>query len=244
MELVGVGTTLVVVPTKPGMRAVDLVGKMLPTGIEAVGIKAVLPAPVDVMPSKESTPDTIPPRKSPEELGVAEAETEVVAEAGTLTGIVGSMLELDAVAIVLFPEEELSPSSIPMRSVPELVVELSLGLLALGVAETRPLVEPPRPRSSPMEARPEPTAPRTPPLEEAEDEGEATVEGVIDAWADELVAAAGVTEAELVVELPRPRSSPMEARLEPTAPRMPPLEEAAVEEAAAAAAAEVGVIEA
>jgi hypothetical protein len=36
----------------------------------------------------------------------------------------------------------------------------------------------------------------------------------------------------------------MEARLEPTAPRMPPLEEAAVEEAAAAAAAEVGVIEA
>jgi hypothetical protein len=221
MELVGVGTPpLVVVPPIPGMRGDDLDGKRLPAGIDTVGIKAVLPVPVGVIPSRESTPDTRPPRRSPE-VGVAEAGTEVVAEAGTLTGIVGRMLESDAVAMVLFPEEELSPSNIPRRSVPELVVELSLGLMALAVAEARLLVEPPRPRSSPREDRPEPTTPRRP--SEAET-------GVLEALAaDESVRVAGVevteAEAELLVEPPRPRSSPREDRPEPTTPRRPPLDE-------------------
>jgi hypothetical protein len=226
MELVGVGTPPLVVPPIPGMRADDLDGKRLPAGIDTVGIKAVLPVPVGVIPSRESTPDTRPPRTSPE-VGVAEAETEVVAEAGTLTGTVGSMLESDAVAMVLFPEDELSPSNIPRRSVPELVVELSLGLMALGVAEARVLVEPPRPRSSPREDRPEPTTPRRP--SEAET-------GVLEALAaDESVRLAGVevteAEAELLVEPPRPRSSPREDRPEPTTPRRPALDEdpAAVE---------------
>jgi hypothetical protein len=56
------------------------------------------------------------------------------------------------------------------------------------------------------------------------------VETVLEALAaDESVRAAGVevieAEAELLVEPPRPRSSPREDRPEPTTPRRPPLEE-------------------
>jgi len=90
-----------------GMRPVDLG--------PPVGIKAVLPVPV--RPRRESTPDTTPPRKSPE-VGVGVAKAELVAEAGTLTGIVGR----SEVEVWLPPRPKRS-----RRSDPELV-ELGVAL--------------------------------------------------------------------------------------------------------------------
>lgn len=78
-----------------GMILVDLDGKRLPLGIVAVGIKAVLPLPEEVNPSNsESTLDARPPRKSSDAedpVGVGVAEGELIAEAGTLTGMVGRL---------------------------------------------------------------------------------------------------------------------------------------------------------
>lgn len=148
--LVGVGMAPVLVPPWPGIRPVDLGGKRLPFGIDAVGIKAVLPVAVEVTPSRESTPDTRLLTTSPAvvvpEVGVVNGK--LVAEAGTLTGMVGELkASEDTVTLVLLPVEDLSPS--PKRSArsdPELVV-LEAALLSLfalevpvGVAETELVV--------------------------------------------------------------------------------------------------------
>ena len=155
--LVGVGMAPVLVPPWPGIRPVDLGGKRLPFGIDAVGIKAVLPVAVEVTPSRESTPDTRLLTTSPAvvvpEVGVVNGK--LVAEAGTLTGMVGELkASEDTVTLVLLPVEDLSPS--PKRSArsdPELVVleaklvVLEAALLSLfalevpvGVAETELVV--------------------------------------------------------------------------------------------------------
>lgn len=98
IELVGVGMTPVLVPwLRVGMIPVDLAGKELTLGIVAVGIKAVLPVPEEVGPSsRESTLDKTPPRKGSGVEDAVEFEIEVgvselVAEAGTLTGMVGRL---------------------------------------------------------------------------------------------------------------------------------------------------------
>lgn len=190
--LVGVGMAPVLVPPWPGIRPVDLGGKRLPFGIDAVGIKAVLPVAVEVTPSRESTPDTRLLTKSPEvvvpeEVGVINGK--LVAEAGTLTGIVGELkASEDTVTLVLLPVEDLSPS--PKRSArsdPELVtleaelVTLEAALLTLfalevpvGVAETELLVV----DSPKTPANPEVKPSRRPSLEDAvgvEEAGEVTL---------------------------------------------------------------------
>lgn len=80
MGLVGVGIKAVLLPPNP------IVGKvgMRPVDLGAVGMRPVLPVAVVLRPRSDSKPDPMPPRRSPVGVGVA----EVVAEAGTLTGIV------------------------------------------------------------------------------------------------------------------------------------------------------------
>ena len=170
--LVGVGMAPVLVPPWPGMRAVDLDGRRLPFGIDAVGIKAVLPVPVEVTPRTESTLDTRLPTRSPGvvvPVGVGVANGELVANAGTLTGMVGELYgSEDTVALVLLPVEDLSPKpKRAERSDPELAMleAALLILLALedpvGVADTE-VVDSPR-----MPPNPEVRSPRTLSLEDA-----------------------------------------------------------------------------
>ena len=207
--LVGVGMAPVLVPPWPGMRPLDLGGKRLPFGTDAVGIKAVLPVAVEVTPSRESTPDTRPPTRSPEVVVPDEVEVvngELVAEAGTLTGMVGELkASEDTVTLVLLPLEDLSPS--PKRSArsdPELVV-LEAALLILfalevpvGAADTELLVD----DSPKTPANPEVKSPRRPSLEDAagaEEAGEVTL-------ADEsevVVPVEGVATVEDVESPPR-----------------------------------------
>lgn len=230
--LVGVGMAPVLVPPWPGIRPVDLGGKRLPFGIDAVGIKAVLPVAVEVTPSRESTPDTRLLTTSPAvvvpEVGVVNGK--LVAEAGTLTGMVGELkASEDTVTLVLLPVEDLSPS--PKRSArsdPELVVleaklvVLEAALLSLfalevpvGVAETELVVV----DSPKAPANPEVKSSRRLSLEDAvvvEEAGEVTladesevavaVEDVVpveDAVAVEDAAVEGVVAVEEVESPPR-----------------------------------------
>lgn len=230
--LVGVGMAPVLVPPWPGIRPVDLGGKRLPFGIDAVGIKAVLPVAVEVTPSRESTPDTRLLTTSPAvvvpEVGVVNGK--LVAEAGTLTGMVGELkASEDTVTLVLLPVEDLSPS--PKRSArsdPELVVleaklvVLEAALLSLfalevpvGVAETELMVV----DSPKAPANPEVKSSRRLSLEDAvvvEEAGEVTladesevavaVEDVVpveDAVAVEDAAVEGVVAVEEVESPPR-----------------------------------------
>ena len=92
--LVGVGMAPVLVPPWPGMRPVDLDGRRPPFGIDAVGIKAVLPVPVDVAPRMGSALDTRLLTRSPGvvvPVGVGMASGELVENAGTLAGMVGKL---------------------------------------------------------------------------------------------------------------------------------------------------------
>lgn len=229
--LVGVGMAPVLVPPWPGIRPVDLGGKRLPFGIDAVGIKAVLPVAVEVTPSRESAPDTRLLTTSPAvvvpEVGVVNGK--LVAEAGTLTGMVGELkASEDTVTLVLLPVEDLSPS--PKRSArsdPELVVleaklvVLEAALLSLfalevpvGVAETELVVV----DSPKAPANPEVKSSRRLSLEDAvvEEAGEVTladesevavaVEDVVpveDAVAVEDAAVEGVVAVEEVESPPR-----------------------------------------
>jgi hypothetical protein len=226
MELVGVGISAVLLPPSPivgsvGIRPVDL---GLPVGIEAVGINAVLPVPV--RPRRESTPEVSPPSKSPE-VGVGVTKTELVAEAGTLTGIVGRLEVSNAVALVLLAVEELSPPrpKRSRRSDPELV-ELTLALLEsglftpdpVGVAEPEVVVVVEPPRRLPT---PEPMSPKMLSLEAAVVEA-----GVVDALAEESTVDA--LEAVLEVLEFTPRRSPTS---EPRSLKTLPLEDWVADEA-------------
>jgi hypothetical protein len=227
-DLVGVGMAPVLVPPWPGMRPVDLDGRRMPFGIDAVGIKAVLPVPVDVTPSRESTPDTRPPTKSPEvvvPVGVVDGGLE--AEAGTLIGIVGELeASEDRVALVLLPVEDLSPRpKRSERSDPELVV-LEAALLILltlepvGVAETELFVvdSPKRPPN------PEVRSPSRPSLEDAAGVEEAG-EVILADESETGVAVEDISAAEDVVVVEDEESPP---RRLPTSelksPRSPSLE--------------------
>ena len=241
--LVGVGMAPVLVPPRPGIRPVDLGGKRLPFGTDAVGIKAVLPVAVEVTPSRESTPDTRVLTKSPEvvvpEVGVVNGE--LVAEAGTLTGIVGELkASEDTVTLVPLPVEDLSPSpKRSARSEPELVM-LEAALLILfalevpvGAAETELLVvDSPR-----TPANPEVKSPRRPSLEDAvgveeagevtlADESEVAVSAEDAVPVEDAVAVEGVVAVEDVESPPRRLPKP-----EFTLPSRPALEVA--EDAAA-----------
>jgi hypothetical protein len=227
-DLVGVGMAPVLVPPWPGMRPVDLDGRRLRFGRDAVGIKAVLPVPVEVTPSRESTPDTRPPRKSPEVVvPVAVVDGGLVAEAGTLIGIVGELeASEDIVALVLLPVEDLSPRpKRSRRSDPELVV-LEAALLILltlepvGVAETELFVvdSPKRPPN------PEVRSPSRPSLEGAagvDEAGEVTLadESETGVAVEEIVAAEDVVAVE--DEESPPRRLPTS---KPRSPRSPSLE--------------------
>jgi hypothetical protein len=137
---VGVGMTPVLVPDKVGMMPVDLGGRRLPPlDMDVLEIKAVLPVLVDVTPTRESTLEMRLPMRSPEvevAVPVGVVDGELVAEAGTLTGMVGELkAPEDKVALVLLPVEDLSPRpKSSVRSNPELVV-LELAVLELAVLE-------------------------------------------------------------------------------------------------------------
>ena len=237
-DLVGVGMAPVLVPPWPGMRPVDLDGRRLPFGIDAVGIKAVLPVPVELTPSRESTPDTRPPTRSPEVVvAVGVVNGELVTEAGTLTGIVGELeASEDIVALVLFPED-LSPS--PKRSArsdPELVVLeaallILLALEPVGVAEMELLVVDSPKRPPNPEVRP-PSRPSPEDAAGAEEAGEVTLADESETGvAVEDVAAAEDVDA--VDEESPPRRFPTSELKSPSSPSLDVVVEGGVVEALA-----------
>lgn len=152
MGFVGVGIKAVLPPPSPspmdgtvGMRPDDLV--LLPGS--KVGINPLLP----VAPRRESTPDPSAPSKPPD---VGAAGSELVADAGMLTGI-----DPDWVALL----SPLKPKR-PRRSDPELV---GLGLAVLeseGATGAELLVGPPRRLS-----RPVPMSPKMLPPDAAVEDG-------------------------------------------------------------------------
>lgn len=218
MGLVAVGIKAVLLPPRPPSPIEGRVG-MRPVDLGAVGMRPVL---VVSIPRRDSRPDPIPPRRSPE-VGVGFAEP--VAEAGTLTG----MVVPEAVALVLLSPPRPKRSR---RSDPELVVLalLDSGLWTLepvGVAEEL-VVEPPR-----RPPRPEPMSPKMLSLLLEVTGVEAGVADALPDWSGE----ATVEAVEVVLEF-TPRRSPTS---EPRSLRMLPLEEGVADEAgvvvAAAAAA-------